>query len=176
MKIMFEKVTICIYPQVKDLGLMKKETTDILSVEIFHNNLIELKCCGFYYYNLTLEESQNVLKDKKPGSYIIRDSSDKSFYYVLSLISEKKKVVNFRIYFHDGKFLFDGALLCSTSVIGLVTLFQKNYSKYSLYKPILKHVPSLLHSSRLVVNQSLQDKSKVPIYIQRILSSYPYEI
>ena len=173
LQIMFEKVMICTYPSVddRDLRLLEKTTCESSSVDCFHRNLSELECCGFYYCNLTMIELENIFKEKEPGRFLLRDSRSRSFYYVLSFLSETKKLVNIRIFFHDGKFIFDGGSLRSTSVIGLIKLFRKRLSR-----PIFKYIPSLLHFSRLVVNKNLNNLSELPVYIQNILKLYPHEL
>ncbi|RMX55889.1 hypothetical protein pdam_00006232 [Pocillopora damicornis] len=65
-----------------------------------------LKTSGFYWGALNANQSKALLIKKKPGSFLIRASSDPKHLFTLSLRTELG-VTNIRIVMCDGKFSLD---------------------------------------------------------------------
>lgn len=67
-----------------------------------------LRLSGWYYEDLTWQESQRVLKNTPPGTFLIRNSSDHKFLYSLS-VQTLKGPTSIRLHYNSGLFRLDAA-------------------------------------------------------------------
>lgn len=65
-----------------------------------------LRESGWYHEGLTWQQSQSLLKNTDPGTFLIRDSSDPRFLYALSVQTEHGPT-SVRLHYVDGKFRLD---------------------------------------------------------------------
>ena len=86
--------------------------------KILHLNKDLLKKCGWYYGKMRADESTALLADTKPGTFLIRDSSDPKCWFSLSMqrgkttnnniaSPENSGPTSIRIHFVNGKFQLD---------------------------------------------------------------------
>lgn len=140
-----------------------------------------LRLSDWYYEGITYQQSQDLLKDKSLGTFLVRESSDPRFLFSLSVQTERGPT-SVRIHYINGYFRLDaqlhlqGAMPLFPSVIDLVQHYvaqsknSKNgaqvwvdpkgkwYSAILLDKPLRKanNSPSLKHLARLAVHGALQ--------------------
>lgn len=65
-----------------------------------------LRLSGWYYEDLTWQESQRVLSNAPPGTFLIRNSSDHKFLYSLS-VQTLKGPTSVRLHYNSGLFRLD---------------------------------------------------------------------
>lgn len=144
-----------------------------------------LRQSGWYHEGLTWQQSQEVLKDTAPGTFLVRDSSDSRFLYSLSVQTEQGPT-SVRLHYLDGKFRLDSEQYLAPlmpvfdSVIDLIVHYVKcsasatktagsggqvwvdskgcMFSRILLKKALLRadKVPSLKHLARLAVHSALE--------------------
>lgn len=150
-----------------------------------------LRESGWYHEGLTWQQSQELLKDSEPGTFLIRDSADQRFLYSLSVQTEQGPT-SVRLHYVDGKFRLDSEpylaqmmpvfntvidlivhyVRCSAAAAcaiasggGQVWVDSKGcmFSRILLRKPLYRadRVPKLKHLARLVVHKALE-ASAVP--------------
>lgn len=148
-----------------------------------------LKTSGFYWGALNANQSKALLIKKKPGSFLIRASSDPKHLFTLSLRTELG-VTNIRIVMCDGKFSLDQnngtsahaggnqqgspKFDCVVKLVFYYILLSKRRnnrqkSSYagtrdkvahlSLISPLYKEVSSLKHLCRRTLNRQLIGES-----------------
>merc|ERR1712223_980141 len=106
----------------QNMQLFLKPKKDELSYKdlekILHLNKALLKKCGWYYGKMRADESTALLADTKPGTFLIRDSSDPKYWFSLSMqrgnakgndisSQENSGPTSIRIHFVNGKFQLD---------------------------------------------------------------------
>jgi len=106
----------------QNMQLVIKPKKDELSYKdlekILHLNKVLLKKCGWYYGKMRADESTALLADTKPGTFLIRDSSDPKYWFSLSMqrgkttnnniaSPENSGPTSIRIHFVNGKFQLD---------------------------------------------------------------------
>ncbi|XP_065165860.1 suppressor of cytokine signaling 2-like [Atheta coriaria] len=147
-----------------------------------------LRRSGWYYENITYQDSQELLKDKQLGTFIVRDSSDARFLYSLSVQTERGPT-SVRIHYTNGLFRLDSqqhiqsSMPSFPSVIELVEHYVeqsrrtnsphvwvdpkgKMYSPITITRPLVKEgqKPSTLkHLARLAVNAAVKRHTASPI-------------
>jgi len=144
----------------------------------------ELDQCGWYYGNLTWQESHLLLQHCQQGTFLVRNSSCKDSFtpYSLSLL-RREGPTSIRIQFVNGKFRLHadekkrGEMPVFSSVGQLVTHYvqlcqRKNtreilieqeeqdctvgaVSRLILTSPLLKSPPSLVHAARLAIHKAI---------------------
>jgi len=97
----------------------KKDELSYKDLEkILHLNKALLKKCGWYYGKIRADESTALLADTKPGTFLVRDSSDPKYWFSLSMqrgnttnsniaSPENSGPTSIRIHFVNGKFQLD---------------------------------------------------------------------
>ena len=174
--------------------------------EILSINRFRLEQSGWYHGRLNWCESAHLLRNAAEGAFLVRDSADSRFLYTLSVqrgIEEGPTSV--RIHFAFGKFRLDAdekiehLMPSFDSVVDLVEHYCKLsvsnmakshvwvdnsgqlYSPICLKKPLLKAVPSLAHSARLVVNRTHAKSHRhnligLPNRLKQYLLDYPHNM
>ncbi|KAK9703231.1 SH2 domain [Popillia japonica] len=144
------------------------------TVQVLHRS-------GWYYQGISYQQSQELLKDKPVGTFLVRDSSDPRFLYSLSVQTEKGPT-SVRLHYVDGHFRLDAQVHLQADMPrfpGVVELIEhyvkevraskngahvwvdtkgKWYSSIVLDKPLRKDdsPPSLKHLSRLAIHSALK--------------------
>lgn len=164
-----------------------------------------LRLSGWYYEGLTFDKSDELLKDTKVGTFLVRDSSDPRFLFSLSVQTDTgpKSV---RLFYLNKYFRLDAQPHLQSSMPffpGVVDLVQyyvrrqkvekeiwvdphgKRLSSIYLEKPLRKDgtPPTLKHLSRLAINKELNSSSKIkilklelPLSLTTYLLEYPYSL
>lgn len=164
-----------------------------------------LRLSGWYYEGLTFDKSDELLKETKVGTFLVRDSSDPRFLFSLSVQTDTgpKSV---RLFYLNKCFRLDAQPHLQSSMPffpGVVELVQyyvrrqkvdreiwvdphgKRLSPIYLEKPLRKDsTPSTLkHLSRLAINRKLNNSSKIkvlklelPLSLSAYLLEYPYSL
>lgn len=182
------------------LALQNASDLDLQRLSITVNRL---KASGWYYEGLTWQESISILSPTSHGTFLVRESSNPSYLFSLSVQAEKGPT-SVRIHYVNGYFRLDA----EPSVLHAVPLFDcvvkmveyyiftsqepktnsdlvfldRTGSKYSsivLKKPLLKKPSSLQHLARLKVNSlpkngDLVPTSGLPVTLRNYLVEYPY--
>ncbi|RZB39445.1 SH2 and/or SOCS box domain containing protein [Asbolus verrucosus] len=147
-----------------------------------------LHLSGWYYEGLTYDKSDELLKDSKVGTFLVRNSSDPRFLFSLSVQTDQgpKSV---RLFYINGYFRLDAEPHLQASMPlfpGVVELIQyyvrrkksgrndaqvwvdpqgKCLSSIYLDQPLRKEgkPPTLKHLARLAINRELRNTSKTRI-------------
>jgi len=169
-------------------------------------NLELLRCCGFYYERSTHtpEMLSRLLDKSQPGTFLVRDSQDPNYLFTIGLQTERGPT-SVRLVYIDGLFRLDaadqrliGTLPGFSTVVNLVqhyveqgkrsinrksqvwidTVTGRTHSQVNLQRPLIIHVPTLKHVSRLALNKlpSSDDEKKVPDAVQRFIEAYPNHV
>lgn len=156
--------------------------------EIFKSNLNELRTSKFYYPKISRQEAEKKLFNKKPGTFLVRDGSTEDAIYTVTFVAKNRKILNVRVRFSMGSFLFISNL--NTPLIGktVIELIEKQIDKthsllgtktspniFLLY-PHKGQVPSLKHLCRLRVNMSTNIIRCKNVQLKDYLNMYPYRI
>lgn len=156
--------------------------------EIFKSNLNELRTSKFYYPKISRQEAEKKLFNKKPGTFLVRDGSTEDAIYTVTFVAKNRKILNVRVRFSMGSFLFISNL--NTPLIGktVIELIEKQIDKthslsgtktspniFLLY-PHKEQVPSLKHLCRLRVNMSTNIIRCKNVQLKDYLNMYPYRI
>ena len=157
----------------------------------------ELEHSGFYYEKDFLsEDASDLLKDKKPGDFIVRQSSSLDRYFTLTFKNKHNEIKNVRIGYSFGVFYFitskninydtSDSNITSESVIKLIELHLKNnlekkdkhlIKKIYLKRPVKHTVLSLKHLCLVSINQNKDCKTgSLPKIIQNYTNNYPYKL
>ena len=157
-----------------------------------------LKESGFYWSDITSNEAKDLLKDKTPGTFLVRQSSDQRHLFSITL-KTVLLVTSIRVAMFNGIFQLDSAgersVPAFDCVVKLVCYYmaaskrtqessqqeiQRRKSKLLLTKPLYKEVRSLKHLSRTVVNRHLQPEGghalPLPANLKLYLRRYPHPI
>lgn len=144
-----------------------------------------LQQSGWYHEGLTWQQSQEALKDKEPGTFLVRNSSDQRFLYSLSVQTEQGPT-SVRLHYVCGKFRLDSEPYLSSlmpmfdTVIDLIVHYVKcsasaartaggggqvwvdskgcMFSRILLKNPLYRvdKVPKLKHLARLAVHHAIE--------------------
>ncbi|CAB0010461.1 unnamed protein product [Nesidiocoris tenuis] len=163
-----------------------------------------LKASGWYYEGLTWQESITLLSPTSPGTFLVRESSNPSYLFSLSVQAEKGPT-SVRIHYVNGYFRLDA----EPSILPAVPLFDcvikmveyyvctsqepksnkdlvfldRSGSKYSsilLKKPLINQPSKLQHLARLKVNEQQKNNGDpvpilgLPVTLRNYLKEYPY--
>jgi len=157
----------------------------------------QLKQSGWYYGPLSWQESEALLINCSPGTFLLRDSQHPGCYFSLSFQRKKSEgPTSIRIHFLAGKFSLDADDLIKVwmpqfNSIGDLILYCMGHisipskpdpSPVILTHPLYHTPPSLSHSARLVINKRLATgkvKSKdleLPTKLAEFLDDYQLSI
>nr|XP_008196669.1 PREDICTED: suppressor of cytokine signaling 2 [Tribolium castaneum]XP_972490.2 PREDICTED: suppressor of cytokine signaling 2 [Tribolium castaneum] len=163
-----------------------------------------LRLSGWYYEGLTFDRSDELLKDTRVGTFLVRNSSDPRFLFSLSVQTDRgpKSV---RLFYTNGHFRLDAQPHLQASMPlfpGVIELVQhyvrrrkdtqvwvdpqgKCLSSIYLDRPLRREPapPSLKHLARLAIHRQLRDASEVRIFklglptsLAVFLAEYPYAL
>ncbi|XP_019880375.1 cytokine-inducible SH2-containing protein [Aethina tumida] len=142
-----------------------------------------LRLSGFYYEGISYEQANDLLKDSKIGTFLVRNSSDPRFLFSLSVQTERGPT-SVRLFYINGYFRLDAqqhlqsAMPMFPSVIELVQHYVnqskannaaqvwvdpqgKWYSSILLERPLRKKEPgSLKHLARVAIHKALEASIK----------------
>lgn len=150
-----------------------------------------LKKCGWYYGKMKADESTALLRDTKPGTFLVRDSSDPKYWFSLSMQrgnatsdndtnSENSGPTSIRIHFVNGKFQLDAEDRIRSLMPEFDTIIDlvQFYVSTSLYE--LKQVQEANLSCTDVKNKSFQNAKSGTLWVdssgklyQTIFLAYP---
>lgn len=173
--------------------------------ELLKTNLSRLKQCGWFYGDVSWQESAKLLEGATVGTFLVRNSSDQRFLFSLSV--QRTQVVgptSVRIHFSNGKFRLDAEekirdLMPEFSTVAELIAYylslsattKKNQvwvdnigkqSPICLKQPLYTgEAPSLAHFARLAINRSISHRSDVsklglPPKLSQYLEQYPHTI
>jgi hypothetical protein len=180
------------------------ETHPETDMERLTETLKALKLCGWYYEGLTFDKSDELLKDTKVGTFLVRNSSDPRFLFSLSVQTDRgpKSV---RLFYINGYFRLDAQPHLQASMPlfpGVVELIEhyvwrrkdtqvwvdpkgKCLSAIYLDQPLRKEArpATLKHLARLAINKVLGAtprtralKLELPTSLTAYLVEYPYSL
>ncbi|XP_048847233.1 suppressor of cytokine signaling 1a [Brienomyrus brachyistius] len=137
----------------------------------------KLEESGFYWHSINAEKAQLHLKDLPVGSFLIRDSSRKDYFFTLSYKSSSGPV-NIRISFQGSRFSLNGSKETFDSLFKLLEHYVK---KKILTKPCRRvKVQSLqeLCRKRIIETWGAQKIESIPLAAvhQKFLKSFPYPL
>jgi hypothetical protein len=160
-----------------------------------------LENTGWYWGRISKSDATSALEQADAGTFLLRDSTDSRYYFSLS-VRLQTNILNIRVLFSYGKFMFDcfetrlndiPKFDCVVKLICYyVTVSQKQDkrrvlarsevgdSEIKLEKPLLNKVPTLQHLCRRVVNRTLtkeeQSQLLLPNTVEKFMREYPYSI
>uniref|UniRef100_UPI00398F566F suppressor of cytokine signaling 1a n=1 Tax=Pristiophorus japonicus TaxID=55135 RepID=UPI00398F566F len=95
-----------------------------------------LEDSGFYWGPMTVEVAHSKLKSEPVGTFLIRDSKQRNYFFSLS-VKTANEPISFRIQFQDGLFCLDGSKESFSCVMKLIEHFTVSPKKF-LSKPLRK--------------------------------------
>lgn len=139
-----------------------------------------LRQSGWYYDDISFQQSNELLKDTAIGTFLVRNSSDPKFWFSLSVQTERGPT-SVRLFYNNGYFRLDAqqhlqhAMPMFPSVIELIRHYVEQsklcrsntqvwvdscgkwYSSILLVKPLRKkpEPPSLKHLTRVAIHKAL---------------------
>lgn len=156
----------------------------------------ELEAAGWYHGAISWADSVRLLSRTKPGTFLVRDSSDPRCAFTLSL-QTRQGPLSVRLLGLDAAFRLEADPLVMwqlpvfRSVVALVQYYSEIKSSQSWIdwqgcclkedvrpiRPLYRHIPSLQHLSRLVLNRTAPaNRLHLPNSIKSYLDRYPYNL
>ena len=143
---------------------------------VLKQSRMELEQSGWYYGQLSWQQSSELLHATSEGTFLVRDSRDPRFLYSLSLQRAKGGPTSVRISFSHGKFSLDAdnqikSLMPEFYSVGALVshyvmepeqgdIMKTINTRLYIKKPLYKQPPSLAHSARLSFNKSFKKSPK----------------
>ena len=178
---------------VRRSGLMSQKRLNRVSLS---HILRQLKMCGWYWGDLSSDEAEDVLRNTREGSFILRDSADACHLFTLSLKAHNL-VVSVRVAFSRGQFKLDSFhqedspgfenmvdlvdyYLADRKRMFYVTVPEMGEFAVSLLHPVWKEVPTLQHLCRRCIVQRCRTAEELhslplPPHLVRYLQEYAPE-
>ena len=169
---------------------------------LFQVSMDRLENSGWYWGRISKSEATSALQQSDVGTFLLRDSSDSRYYFSLS-VRLQTSILNIRVLFSYGKFMFDcfettlneiPKFDCVVKLISYYVAVSQNKedrrkvlarseegdSEIKLQKPLFKKVPSLQHLCRRVVNRTVtkEEQSQLPLpnTVGKFMRDYPYSL
>ncbi|XP_041062770.1 suppressor of cytokine signaling 1a [Carcharodon carcharias] len=147
--------------------------------EVIRRTCGYLEGCGFYWGPMTVEAAHLKLKPEPPGTFLIRDSRQRNYFFSLS-VQTAKEPISIRIQFQDGLFRLDGSKESFGCVLELLEHFTISPKKL-LSKPLRKvRLQPLQELSRRRVVESFgkQNIDQLPLnsVLKDYLKTFPFRI
>ena len=161
----------------------------------FQNVINELNQSGFYYENFSNKEACDLLKDKEPGDFIVRESESLDGFFTLTFKNKKDDIKHVRINYSFGKFylvasknnFISHSEITSESIVELIELhLYKNIfnntksftKKIYLIKPLKRSISSLKHICTVCINKQNDTGvlDNLPKTLKDYTSKYPYKL
>lgn len=141
------------------------------------NILKRLKMCGWYWGDISSLHANELLRNARNGSFIVRDSSDAFHLFTLSL-KTRNIVVSVRVAYSRGHFKLDSCHQedCPSfrSVVDLIDYYLEDETRkfyimlpeigklaVALKHPVWKEVPSLQHVCRYKIIRCCQTVDRI---------------
>lgn len=141
---------------------MKRNDHSEYDLQCLKTTVKDLRNSGWYYENVSWQESVVLLKNTEPGTFLIRDSSDPNFLFSLS-VQTSRGPTSVRLHYVNGQFRLDAEekliphMPSFNSVIDLIDYYVANTVKNKAGNKQHK-------SSKKVPKHNLQ-KSKDQVWI-----------
>ena len=161
----------------------------------FQKAINELNQSGFYYENFSNKEACDLLKDKEPGDFIVRESKSLDGFFTLTFKNKKDDIKHVRIGYSFGIFylvtsknnFISHTEITSESVVKLIELYlYKNIAsntksltkKIYLIKPLNRNVSTLKHICTVCINKQNDTGmlDNLPAALKDYTSNYPYKL
>ncbi|XP_050311299.1 suppressor of cytokine signaling 2-like [Anthonomus grandis grandis] len=147
-----------------------------------------LRQSGWFYEGITFEESHEMLKSAKVGTFLVRNSSDPKYLYSLSVQTERGPT-SVRLHYTNGYFKLDAqahlqhVMPAFTSVIDLIQHYVQAFKRYQqrdkntqvwvdnqgkwyspivIQRPLIQETASLKHLARLAIHRSIRTRPASP--------------
>lgn len=153
----------------------KKAEQRIIDLLTVKAALSVLRESGWYWGNISSDKAKELLKSSSPGTFLIRDSSDRRYLFSMSVMT-RQGPTSIRLIFSRGCFrvetssgLISPRSPCVVSLVLRMSHLSRNnessvqeesepkvpkpFRSALLEKPLYSKVPSLKHFSRLVINR-----------------------
>lgn len=152
---------------------------------------------GWYYEELSSQQSENLLKNTKIGTWLMRNSSDNRYTFAVS-VQTTRGPTSVRVLWIFNKFRLDaepGIAIkmplfdCPVKMLEYYIDYSKKnddksnvwidssgkvYSQIYLSQPLSKEVKSLSHLARLAINKNKISINNLPSPIKNYIDEYPY--
>ncbi|XP_078415436.1 suppressor of cytokine signaling 1a [Cetorhinus maximus] len=147
--------------------------------EVIKRTCRYLESCGFYWGPMPVEAAHLKLKPEPPGTFLIRDSRQRNYFFSLS-VQTAKEPISIRIQFQDGLFSLDGSKETFSCVLELLEHFTISPKKL-LSKPLRKvRLQPLQELSRRRIVESFgrQNIDQLPLnsVLKDYLKTFPFRI
>jgi hypothetical protein len=154
----------------------KKAEQRIIDLLTVKAALSVLRESGWYWGNISSDKAKELLKSSSPGTFLVRDSSDRRYLFSMSVMT-RSGPTSIRLIFSRGCFrvetstgLISPRSPCVVSLVLRMSHLSRNsngiqeeedsrpivpkpFRSNLLEKPLYSKVPSLKHFSRLVINR-----------------------
>lgn len=113
---------------------MKRNDHSEYDLQCLKTTMKDLRNSGWYYENVSWQESAILLKSTEPGTFLIRDSSDPNFLFSLS-VQTSRGPTSVRLHYVNGQFRLDAEekliphMPSFSSVIELIDYYVENTVK-----------------------------------------------
>ncbi|XP_038677017.1 suppressor of cytokine signaling 1a [Scyliorhinus canicula] len=147
--------------------------------EIIKRTCRSLEDCGFYWGPMTVEVAHTKLKSEAVGTYLIRDSRQRNYFFSLS-VKTAKEPISFRIQFQDGRFSLDGSkesFSCVMELIEHFTVSPKRFLSKPLRKVRLQPLQELCRK-RIIESFGKESIDQLPLnpVLKDYLHTFPFRI
>ncbi|CAB3988252.1 Suppressor of cytokine signaling 2 [Paramuricea clavata] len=169
---------------------------------LFQVSMDRLENTGWYWGRISKTEATSALEQADVGTFLLRDSSDSRYYFSLS-VRLQTNILNIRVLFSYGKFMFDCfetslseipkfdcvvKLICYYAAVSqdkqdkrkVLARSEVGDAEIRLEKPLFNKVPTLQHLCRRAVNRTLtkdeQSQLPLPNTVEKFMRKYPYSI
>ncbi|XP_055507742.1 LOW QUALITY PROTEIN: suppressor of cytokine signaling 1a [Leucoraja erinacea] len=138
-----------------------------------------LEDSGFYWGPMSVEVAHNKLKSEPVGTFLVRDSRQKDYFFSLS-VKTANAPISFRIQFQDGLFGLDGSQEHFSCVMKLIEHFMTSPRKL-LSKPLRKvRLRSLqgICRARIIESSGRENIEQLPLnhILRDYLKTFPFRI
>ncbi|XP_069762211.1 suppressor of cytokine signaling 1a [Narcine bancroftii] len=138
-----------------------------------------LEDSGFYWGPMPVEVAHNKLKNEPVGTYLIRDSRQKNYFFSLS-VKTANAPISFRIQFKGGLFGLDGSKEFFSCIMKLIEHFATSPRKL-LSKPLRKvRLQSLqeICRKRIIESYGRENIEQLPLnpVLKDYLKTFPFRI
>ncbi|XP_078273619.1 suppressor of cytokine signaling 1a [Rhinoraja longicauda] len=138
-----------------------------------------LEDSGFYWGPMSVEAAHNKLKSEPVGTFLVRDSRQKDYFFSLS-VKTANAPISFRIQFQGGLFGLDGSRELFSCVMKLIEHFMTSPRKL-LSKPLRKvRLQSLqaICRARIIESYGRENIGQLPLnpVLRDYLKAFPFRI
>ncbi|XP_067912970.1 suppressor of cytokine signaling 1a [Heterodontus francisci] len=150
-----------------------------LDFEIIERTWRYLEDCGFYWGPMTVEVAHSKLKSEPVGTFLIRDSKQRNYFFSLS-VKTAKEPISCRIQFQDGLFSLHGSKESFNCIMKLIEHFTVSPKKF-LSKPLRKVRLQPLQEicrKRIIESVGKDNIDRLPLnhVLKDYLQTFPFRI